>query len=107
MNTESRPIEGFVPRQGEGWAIFGKSMKKDPPREDCRLDIWFDRAAFEFVFLPFKIPYPVPFRLLGDETKAWFDVTYLSPKGTLRLTRGNKGTLFVLIKQDPIPASQS
>ena len=40
--------------------------------------------------LPFNIPYPVPFKLLGDETKGWIDVTYLSPDGTFRLTRGNK-----------------
>ena len=42
--------------------------------------------------LPFNIPYPVPFKLLGDETKGWIDITYLSPDGTFRLTRGNKGT---------------
>lgn len=29
----------------------------------------FDRAAFNFRFLPFTIPYPVPFRILGDERK--------------------------------------
>lgn len=47
-------------------------------------------AAFTFNALPFKVPYPVPFRLLGDEAKGWIDVTYLSPDGKLRLTRGNK-----------------
>lgn len=30
----------------------------------------FDSAAFHFKFLPFTLPYPVPFRLLGDERKA-------------------------------------
>ncbi|RYR36789.1 hypothetical protein Ahy_A09g041749 isoform D [Arachis hypogaea] len=40
----------------------------------------FDRAAFSFRFLPFKVPYPVPFRLLGDEAKV-------------------QGTTFVLQKQ--------
>lgn len=44
--------------------------------------------------LPFKIPYPVPFKLLGDETKGWIDITYLSSDGTFRLTRGNKGAAF-------------
>lgn len=29
----------------------------------------FDQAAFHFKFLPFTLPYPVPFRLLGDERK--------------------------------------
>lgn len=50
--------------------------------------------------LPFKIPYPVPFKLLGDETKGWIDVTYMNREGSFRLTRGNKGTLFVLIKPE-------
>ncbi|KAJ0019983.1 hypothetical protein Pint_31318 [Pistacia integerrima] len=59
----------------------------------------FDRAAFSFKFLPFKVPYPVPFRLLGDEAKGWLDTTYLSPSGNLRISRGNKGTTFVLQKK--------
>ncbi len=37
--------------------------------QDMRIDFQFDRAAFDFRFLPFKVPYPVPFKLLGDETK--------------------------------------
>ncbi|XP_044505613.1 probable plastid-lipid-associated protein 12, chloroplastic [Mangifera indica] len=59
----------------------------------------FDRAAFSFKFLPFKVPYPVPFRLLGDEAKGWLDTIYLSPSGNLRISRGNKGTTFVLQKK--------
>ncbi|XP_034220407.1 probable plastid-lipid-associated protein 12, chloroplastic isoform X2 [Prunus dulcis] len=59
----------------------------------------FDRAAFSFKFLPFKVPYPVPFRLLGDEAKGWLDTTYLSQSGNLRISRGNKGTTFVLQKK--------
>ncbi|EPS61607.1 hypothetical protein M569_13187, partial [Genlisea aurea] len=62
----------------------------------------FDRAAFSFKFLPFKVPYPVPFRLLGDEAKGWLDTTYLSQSGIIRISRGNKGTTFVLQKEtDP------
>jgi hypothetical protein len=34
-----------------------------------RIDFQFDRAAFYFTKLPFTIPYPVPFRILGDERK--------------------------------------
>ncbi|KAK4266520.1 hypothetical protein QN277_027424 [Acacia crassicarpa] len=59
----------------------------------------FDRAAFSFKFLPFKVPYPVPFKLLGDEAKGWLDTTYLSHSGNLRISRGNKGTTFVLQKK--------
>ncbi|XP_030512632.1 probable plastid-lipid-associated protein 12, chloroplastic [Rhodamnia argentea] len=58
----------------------------------------FDKAAFSFKFIPFKVPYPVPFRLLGDEAKGWLDTTYLSESGNLRISRGNKGTTFVLQK---------
>lgn len=41
-----------------------------------------------------RVPYPVPFDLLGDEAKGWLDTTYLSQR--LRVSRGNKGTVFVL-----------
>ncbi|KAA3470970.1 putative plastid-lipid-associated protein 12, chloroplastic isoform X1 [Gossypium australe] len=51
---------------------------------------------------PLPVPYPVPFRLLGDEAKGWLDTTYLSHSGNLRISRGNKGTTFVLQKKtDP------
>ncbi|CAI0439913.1 unnamed protein product [Linum tenue] len=64
-----------------------------------RILFQFDKAAFSLKFLPFKVPYPVPFRLLGDEAKGWLDTTYLSPSGNLRISRGNKGTTFVLQKE--------
>ena len=102
--------------------------------QDMRIDFQFDTAAFAFKFLPFKVPYPVPFKLLGDEIKArsalllpaaliptscgasaplllcsgraclqgWLDITYLSPDGRFRLSRGNKGTLFVLARDVPL-----
>lgn len=68
-------------------------------KDGKRILFQFDRAAFSFNFLPFKVPYPVPFRLLGDEAKGWLDTTYLSPSGDLRISRGNKGTTFVLQKK--------
>ena len=37
--------------------------------QEVRIDFQFDCAAFDLAALPFKIPYPVPFKLLGDETK--------------------------------------
>ena len=51
----------------------------------------FDLAYFQWG--PVRLPYPVPFRLLGDEARGWLDTTYLSPR--LRISRGNKGTTFV------------
>lgn len=68
-------------------------------RDEKRILFQFDKAAFSFNFLPFKVPYPVPFRLLGDEAKGWLDTTYLSPSGNLRISKGNKGTTFVLQKE--------
>lgn len=47
--------------------------------------------------MPFKVPYPVPFRLLGDEAKGWLDTTYLSPSGNLRISRGNKVNYFTFL----------
>ena len=40
-------------------------------KQNLRIDFQFDRAAFDFKKLPIKIPYPVPFKLLGDETKVF------------------------------------
>ncbi|KAA8549611.1 hypothetical protein F0562_001371 [Nyssa sinensis] len=68
-------------------------------KDGKRILFRFDRAAFSFSFLPFKVPYPVPFKLLGDEAKGWLDTTYLSRFGNLRISRGNKGTTFVLQKK--------
>lgn len=59
-------------------------------RDGKRILFQFDRAAFSLKFLPFKVPYPVPFRLLGDEAKGWLDTTYLSNSGNIRISRGNK-----------------
>lgn len=45
-------------------------------------------------------------RLLGDERKGWVDITYLSPSGAFRLSRGNKGTLFILVKDSDSNSSK-
>ncbi|KAJ9558976.1 hypothetical protein OSB04_013590 [Centaurea solstitialis] len=68
-------------------------------KDGKRILFRFDKAAFAFKFLPFKVPYPVPFKLLGDEAKGWLDTTYLSKSGNIRISRGNKGTTFVLQKR--------
>ncbi|XP_068490567.1 probable plastid-lipid-associated protein 12, chloroplastic isoform X4 [Phaseolus vulgaris] len=98
--TNSNLIEGrwqliFTTRPGTASPIQAAASIEDGKRILFR----FDRAAFSFKFLPFKVPYPVPFKLLGDEAKGWLDTTYLSNSGNLRISRGNKGTTFVLQKQ--------
>ncbi|TYH57535.1 probable plastid-lipid-associated protein 12, chloroplastic isoform X2 [Gossypium hirsutum] len=101
--TSSDLIEGrwqlmFTTRPGTASPIQAAASIKDGKR----ILFQFDTAAFSFKFLPFKVPYPVPFRLLGDEAKGWLDTTYLSHSGNLRISRGNKGTTFVLQKRtDP------
>lgn len=100
-STLQKPLPGFTPRQGKGlpFGILGVSSSAPPAFPDQRIDFQFDKAAFYFKFLPFTLPYPVPFKLLGDETKGWLDITYLD--ASLRIARGNKGTLFILVKDDP------
>lgn len=104
-STDDRPLANFTPRQGSGLilglAIFGQSTNV-PRTPFRRADFQFDTAYFEFLNVPIlgklRLPYPVPFRLLGDEARGWIDTTYLSADGQWRLSRGNKGTLFVLRK---------
>jgi hypothetical protein len=102
--TDAKPIPGFEPRKGRGlpFGLLGTSSVDPPSKVHTRIDFQFDTAAFNFKALPLTVPYPVPFRLLGDERKGWLDVTYLSKDGSFRLSRGNKGTLFILVKEDGV-----
>ncbi|KAI9079380.1 hypothetical protein K1719_038679 [Acacia pycnantha] len=54
----------------------------------------FDRAAFSFKFLPFKVPYPVPFKLLGDEAKV--SIPHICP--TLEISVFQPKTFYQLAK---------
>ena len=82
-STEAAPLAGFTPRKGVGLALFGRSDSRPPSRPGMRIDFQFDRAAFTFKFLPFTVPYPVPFKLLGDETK----VRCAAPQARWRVRR--------------------
>jgi hypothetical protein len=78
-STAARPIPGFVPRRGDGRILglnlFGISQTEVPASDpDARIDFQFVDAGFDLSVLPFRIPYPVPFRLLGDEVKGWIEV---------------------------------
>lgn len=81
-----------------GVSLVGEEALPDPNRPDSRIDFVFDEGSFDLGLV--KIPYPVPFRLplFRDWVKGWIDVTYLSSK--VRISRGNKGTTFVLVKED-------
>lgn len=80
-----------------GVSLVGEEAEEDPNRPDSRINFVFDEGRFDLGTL--KIPYPVPFRnpLFRDWVKGWIDVTYLSDR--VRISRGNKGTTFVLVKE--------
>ncbi|KAJ1440261.1 hypothetical protein B484DRAFT_323088 [Ochromonadaceae sp. CCMP2298] len=105
-STPTQPL--ITPRKGDGkilgMNIFGISSSALPRTPLERIDFAFQEAMFEFKgfgesgLKPPSIPYPVPFKLLGDEAKGWLDSTYLSPR--FRISKGNKGTTFVLERAD-------
>lgn len=73
--------------------LSASASVSDPSRR--RIDFQFDLGYATLNSMPnLKVPYPVPFKLLGDEAKGWLDTTYLSER--LRVSKGNKGTTFVL-----------
>ena len=106
-STAAYPLEELTARQGTGKilglnilgvSLVGEEAEPDPTRLKSRIDFVFDEGKFDFG--NFQIPYPVPFRLplLRDAVKGWIDITYLSDR--LRIARGNKGTTFILSKED-------
>ena len=114
-STAAAPLPGFTPRRGPGapfLKFLGTSSVAPPRVPGERLDFAFRKSAFYFtggVARGLSVPYPVPFETLsklpgdlGDEVKGFLDTTYLSPDGSFRLSRGNKGTLFVLQREEGI-----
>lgn len=107
-STAAYPLDELQPRQGSGkilgMNLLGVSLVGDEAQPDTvnrpnsRIDFVFDEGNFYFGN-QWKIPYPVPFRLpiLRDAVKGWIDITYLSDR--IRISRGNKGTTFVLLKE--------
>lgn len=86
-----------VARRVDQWVFFDKlklRLSASAEFDKGRIDFKFDLAYFEFI--DFRVPYPVPFRLLGNEAKGWLDTTYVS--NHLRISKGNKGTTFILAR---------
>lgn len=58
-----------------------------------RINFAFDEGFF-LASSGLRLPYPVPFRLLGKEAEGYLDTSYLGER--VRVSTGNKGTTFVL-----------
>lgn len=108
-STSAYPLPELTAREGEGKilglnilgvSLVGEEATPDADRPDSRIDFVFDEGKFDLFDGALKLPYPVPFRnpLFRDLVKGWIDVTYLSDR--VRISRGNKGTTFVLVKEE-------
>lgn len=64
------------------------------PSDGRRVLFAFDEGYFESKVGGLRLPYPVPFKLLGKEAEGYLDTSYLSER--VRISTGNKGTTFVL-----------
>lgn len=82
--TDTTPRRLYV-RFEQSWFMFD------------RLPVWLGARRLP---VPFALPYPVPFRLLGAKACGWLDTTFL--QRDLRIARGNRGSTFVLTRVDPI-----
>ncbi len=87
-----RRVEQFV--ETPAGRLMLRAAASASAEEPARLRFTFDEGYFETGGGAVRLPYPVPFRLLGDEAKGWLDTSYLSEE--LRVSAGNKGTTFVL-----------
>ena len=106
-STAAYPLAELQQRQSTGkvWglnllgvSLVGEEAQPDPNRPNSRIDFVFDEGNF-MLAETFKVPYPVPFRSpwFRDWVKGWIDITSLSNR--IRISRGNKGTTFVLLKE--------
>jgi len=64
----------------------------DETNNKKRINFAFDLAYFNVMGV--RVPYPVPFKLLGDEAKGYLDTKIIT--SNLRVSTGNKGTSFIL-----------
>ena len=98
-------VDQVVQFGDNGYLRLSAAASVDGVNTPSRIDFAFDLAYFEIKatplgplpFGPLRLPYPVPFKLLGDEAKGWLDTTYLGRD--VRISKGNKGTTFVLVRE--------
>jgi hypothetical protein len=113
LRGEAR-VDNTVDFGGAGELLLRARAVAGSQPERRRIDFTFEGGHLRTAKLPLlgviTVPYPVPFKLLGDEAKGyfyvsqhrarltlvsgWLDTLYLSP--AIRISVGNKGTTFVL-----------
>lgn len=79
----------------DGATVLRLSASATYESERDRINFMFDLAYF--VVFGVRVPYPVPFKLLGDEASGYLDTKFVSKK--IRVSKGNKGTSFILKKE--------
>jgi len=94
-------------RFGDGYGYFrlSASASLEPESSPRRgtINYKFDNA-YVMLQKPFEVrlPYPVPFKLLGDEAAGYLELKYASDR--VRVVKGNKGTNFVFVREDSMDA---
>ena len=94
---------------GYGYFRLSASASLEPESSTRRgtINYKFDNA-YVMLQKPFEVrlPYPVPFKLLGDEAAGYLELKYSSDR--VRVVKGNKGTTFAFVKeatQDALPCA--
>ena len=86
---------------GIGYFRLSANASLEPETSELRgrINYGFDLAYLDLK-KPFeaRLPYPVPFRLLGAEAMGFLTTDYVS--SAVRISTGNKGTTFVFVKED-------
>lgn len=94
-------------RFGDGYGYFrlSASASLEPESSPRRgtINYKFDNA-YVMLAKPFEVrlPYPVPFKLLGDEAAGYLELKYASDR--VRVVKGNKGTTFAFVREDSMDA---
>jgi len=100
--TQSITLSEGTPRRGRveqlvctpvGVLHLNAAASVDPSQPE-RIAFAFDEGFFQFRENGLRVPYPVPFRLLGKEAEGFLDTLYLGDR--LRISKGNKGSTFIL-----------
>ena len=95
--TGSQPRVVQIVNTPLGPLTLGAKARVDASQPQ-RISFMFDEGYLQLAPpASLRVPYPVPFKLLGKEAEGYLDTLYLSER--LRISRGNKGTTFVLARE--------